>query len=120
MFCCFTEDGFSYRAWVSVWTMEGFLASQKLYFRMESTIAISGGAPDTFRSATPVIWRSVACFWFAGNELGGCEAPLPLPVNANVSRRDAGSSAGQKDHRKKIVNPSHQRELAGCYLFDKQ
>jgi hypothetical protein len=47
MFCPFTEDGFSYRALVSVWTMEGFLASQKLYFRMESTIAISG-EPNAF------------------------------------------------------------------------
>jgi len=71
MCCPFMEDGFSYRAWVSIWTMEEFPASQKLYFKMGSTIAISGGASGTFRSATPVIWRSFACSRFAGNELGG-------------------------------------------------
>jgi hypothetical protein len=42
MFCSFTEDRISHRAWVSIWTMEEFPALQKLYFRLGSTIAISG------------------------------------------------------------------------------
>jgi hypothetical protein len=71
MFCPFTENRISHRAWVSIWTMEEFLASQKLYFRMESTIAISGERRMPFQSVRPVIFAEFCRFRFAGNELGG-------------------------------------------------
>jgi hypothetical protein len=52
MFCSFTEDGFSlgYRVSVSMWKMEEFPTLQKLYFRMGSTIAISGERRMRFQS----------------------------------------------------------------------